>query len=140
MARWVSGAGVDLLGLGAEFRTFWQERHLCTLTTTRPDGSLHVVPVGVTLDLATATARVISDRGSRKVRNVLAAGADGGVVAVCQVDGRRWSTLEGRAVIREDLESVRDAELRYTERYKPPRVNPHRAVIEISVTRVLGNV
>ncbi|MFB9433103.1 TIGR03618 family F420-dependent PPOX class oxidoreductase [Streptoalloteichus tenebrarius] len=140
MARWVSGVGVDLTELGEAFRTFWQERHLATLTTSRPDGTPHVVPVGVTLDLATGTARVISSRDSRKVRNVLAAGPEGALVAVCQVDGRRWSTLEGRAVIREDPAAVADAELRYTARYKPPRQNPLRAVIEISVTRVLGNV
>ncbi|WP_230880259.1 TIGR03618 family F420-dependent PPOX class oxidoreductase [Planomonospora sp. ID67723] len=126
--------------LGGGFRAFWRERHLCTLTTVRADGTPHVVPVGVTLDPETATARVISSKDSRKVRNVLAAGAEGAVVAVCQVDGRRWSTLEGRAVVRADSGSVADAERRYAERYKPPRENPSRVVIEIRVTRVMGNV
>ncbi|GGT01542.1 PPOX class F420-dependent enzyme [Planobispora rosea] len=129
--------------LGDGFHAFWRERHLCTLTTIRSDGTPHVVPVGVTLDAATATARVISSGGSRKVRNVLAANEadpEGAVVAVCQVDGRRWSTLEGRAVIRSDRASVADAERRYAERYKPPRENPSRVVIEIQVTRVMGNV
>ncbi|GAA3447172.1 pyridoxamine 5'-phosphate oxidase family protein [Planomonospora venezuelensis] len=131
--------------LGEGLRAFWRERHLCTLTTMRADGTPHVVPVGVTLDPETATARVISSGSSRKVRNVLAAGAAGdgtgeAAVAVCQVDGRRWSTLEGRAVVRADRESVADAERRYAERYKPPRENPSRVVIEIRVTRVMGNV
>ena len=45
---------------GEDFRAFWTERHLCTLTTIRPDGTPHVVPVGVTLDVETATARVIT--------------------------------------------------------------------------------
>src|SRR3712207_4954064 len=40
---------------GEDFRAFWTERHLCTLTTIRPDGTPHVVPVGVTLDVETAT-------------------------------------------------------------------------------------
>ncbi|MEU7011405.1 hypothetical protein [Streptomyces sp. NPDC046332] len=55
-----------------------------------------------------------------------------------QAEGRRWSTLEGTAVIKDDPVSVADAECRYTERYKNPRVNPNRVVIEITVTRVLG--
>jgi hypothetical protein len=47
--------------------------------------------------------------------------------------------LEGRAVLREDPESVRDAENRYAARYRQPKPNPQRVVIEITVTRVLGN-
>ena len=123
---------------GEDFRAFWTERHLCTLTTIRPDGTPHVVPVGVTLDVETATARVITSRGSHKARQILAAG--GAAVAVCQVDGRRWSTLEGRAVVRQEPEVVQDAERRYAERYRTPRPNPERVVIEIAVTRVLGTV
>ncbi|WP_433271880.1 pyridoxamine 5'-phosphate oxidase family protein [Actinosynnema sp. CS-041913] len=125
---------------GEEFRSFWTERHLCTLTTLRADGTPHVVPVGVTLDVASATARVIASRGSHKVRQVLAAGPAGALVAVCQVDGRRWSTLEGRAVVRQSADEVADAERRYAERYRQPRPNPERVVIEIAVTRVLGTV
>ncbi|NUT53933.1 MAG: TIGR03618 family F420-dependent PPOX class oxidoreductase [Saccharothrix sp.] len=125
---------------GEDFRAFWTERHLCTLTTIRPDGTPHVVPVGVTLDVGTATARVITSGGSHKVRQILAAGADGVPAAVCQVDGRRWSTLEGRAVVRRDPDAVADAERRYAERYRTPRPNPERVVIEIAVTRVLGTV
>ncbi|MGM1061888.1 pyridoxamine 5'-phosphate oxidase family protein [Saccharothrix sp. Mg75] len=123
-----------------EFRAFWAERHLCTLTTIRKDGTPHVVPVGVTLDVDTATARVITSGGSHKVRQLLAAGEAGAPVAVCQVDGRRWSTLEGRAVVRRDPASVADAERRYAARYRTPRPNPERVVIEIAVTRVLGTV
>lgn len=129
---------LDLTSLGEDFHSFWQERHLCTLTTVRPDGSPHVVPVGVTLDADSATARVISARGSHKVRQVLAAGQAGALVAVCQVDGRRWSTLEGRAVVRDQPEIVADAERRYSLRYRSPRANPSRVVIEIRVIRVLG--
>jgi F420H(2)-dependent biliverdin reductase len=129
-----------LKDLGEGFRDFWRERHLCTLTTVRADGTPHVVPVGVTLDVDSATARVITSGGSHKVRHVLAAGDEGAAVAVCQVDGRRWSTLEGRAVIRRDPASVADAERRYAERYRQPRENPARVVIEIKITRILGNV
>jgi len=127
----------DLAAAGAGFRLFWTERHLCTLTTVRADGTPHVVPVGVTLDLDTGIARVICSGTSYKARLVA---AGNGNVAVCQVDGRRWSTLEGRAVVRTEPEQVADAERRYAERYKTPRANPLRVVIEIAVTRVLGNV
>ena len=48
-------------------------------------------------------------------------------------------TLEGTAVVREDRSSVADAEARYAQRYRTPRENPARVVIEISVDRVLGN-
>jgi len=112
------------------------ERHLATLTTLRADGSPHVVPVGVTFDAATATARVITSGSSAKARHVRAGQHR---VAVCQVDGRRWVTLEGTAVVRDDAAAVADAERRYAQRYRQPRENPARVVLEISVDRVLGN-
>ena len=112
------------------------ERHLATLTTLRADGSPHVVPVGVTFDAATATARVITSGTSAKARHVRAGQQR---VAVCQVDGRRWITLEGTAVVRDDPASVADAVERYARRYRQPRENPARVVIEISVDRILGH-
>jgi PPOX class probable F420-dependent enzyme len=122
--------------LAPELLVFLTERHLATLTTLRADGSPHVVPVGVTFDPGTATARVITSGGSAKARHV----RDGQArVAVCQVEGRRWVTLEGAAVVRDDAASVADAEARYAQRYRQPRENPARVVIEISVDRVLGN-
>ncbi|MEV5551226.1 TIGR03618 family F420-dependent PPOX class oxidoreductase [Streptomyces sp. NPDC052309] len=122
----------------ADFERFWQERRVCFLSTPRPDGSPHLVPVGVTYDHATRTARVITSRDTAKVRNVER--ADRPVVAVSQVDGRRWSTLEGTATVRDDADAVRDAEARYAARYRQPRANPARVVIEISVRRFLGTV
>ncbi|MFJ2608692.1 TIGR03618 family F420-dependent PPOX class oxidoreductase [Streptomyces sp. NPDC091279] len=119
---------------------FWRERHLCTLTTPRRDGSPHVVPVGVTYEPEARLARVIASRTSTKVRNVLAAGPGGARVAVCQVDGRRWATLEGLAVVREEAEAVAEAERRYAERYhRTPSPNPSRVVIEIRLTRAMGH-
>jgi PPOX class probable F420-dependent enzyme len=117
-----------------EFRAFWTERHLASLVTLRADGSPHVVPVGVTLDVDAGLARVICSGGSVKARNAAARG----IAAVSQVDGRRWSTLEGDAVVRDDPDSVADAERRYALRYRTPRPNPERVVIEITVRRVLG--
>ncbi|MBW8482158.1 pyridoxamine 5'-phosphate oxidase family protein [Actinomadura parmotrematis] len=115
---------------------FWRERHLCLLTTLRPDGTPHVVPVGATLDPAAGVARVITSRGTVKARNAAA----GGPVAVAQVDGRRWASLEGRARVLDDPAAVADAERRYAERYREPRPNPERVVIEITIDRVIGSV
>ena len=126
----------DLDDLGPGALAFLTERHLATLTTLRADGSPHVVPVGITFDPRTRTARVITSGTSAKARHV----RDGqGRVAVCQVDGRRWLTLEGAAVLRDDAASVADAVARYAVRYRQPRENPARVVLEISVDRVLGN-
>jgi F420H(2)-dependent biliverdin reductase len=126
----------DLDDLGSDLLAFLTERHLATLTTLRADGSPHVVPVGVTYDVEARLARVITSGTSAKARNV----RDGhGRVAVCQVEGRRWVTLEGSAVVREDHASVAEAERRYAERYRTPRENPQRVVIEISVDRILGH-
>ncbi|WP_319460542.1 pyridoxamine 5'-phosphate oxidase family protein [Micromonospora sp. RTP1Z1] len=119
---------------------FFRERHLATLTTLRADGTPHVVPVGVTFDADAGLARVITSGTSAKARHVAAAGPDGVPVAVCQVDGRWWLTVEGRAVLRRDAASVAEAERRYAERYRQPRPNPERVVIEIAVTRLLGSL
>ncbi|MGX4691205.1 pyridoxamine 5'-phosphate oxidase family protein [Streptomyces sp. JNUCC 63] len=118
---------------------FWRERHLCTLTTLRLDGTPHVVPVGVTYDPRARLARVITNKSSAKVAHVLAAGPQGAPVAVCQVDGRRWATLEGRAFVRAEPDRIAEAERRYAERYeRTPAPNPSRVVIEIELTRALG--
>ena len=118
---------------------FWRERHLATLTTLRADGSPHVVPVGVVLDHEQGCAWVITSGGSQKVANIRRAGEPGARVAVCQVDGRRWASLEGRAHVRDDPESVQRAVTLYAERYRTPRENPERVAIRIEPSRTLGN-
>ncbi|MEV0982263.1 TIGR03618 family F420-dependent PPOX class oxidoreductase [Streptomyces sp. NPDC049915] len=121
------------------YLAFWRERHLCTLTTLRPDGTPHVVPVGVTYDPEARLARVITNKASAKVAHVRAAGPAGARVAVCQVAGRRWATLEGRAFIRTETDRVAEAERRYAERYeRVPSPNPSRVVIEIELDRAMG--
>ena len=121
--------------LSAAALAFLTERHLATLTTLRPDGTPHVTPVGFTWDDPGATARVICSRTSRKARN---AGA-GGPAVLCQFEGRLWLALEGTAVVRTDAAAVIDAEARYAARYRAPRPNPERVVIEVAVRRVLGS-
>lgn len=115
---------------------FLTERHLATLTTLRSDGTPHVVPVGFTWDDAAHLARIITGGASTKARNI----ARGSRAAVCQVDGWRWLTLEGPARLVTDPDAVADAVRRYAERYREPRVNPDRVMLEIAVDRALGLV
>lgn len=117
-------------------RTFLTERHLATLTTLRPDGSPHVVAVGFTWDDDAGLVRVITFAPSRKARNVAA--RPGGRAAVCQVDGGRWLTLEGPAVVTDDPARVAQAVDRYANRYRQPGERVDRVAIEITVDRVLG--
>jgi PPOX class probable F420-dependent enzyme len=127
---------LDLDDLGPEVLAFLIERHLATLTTLRADGSPHVVPVGFTYEPTTRLARVITSRDSIKARN---AGRPGAVAALCQVDRVRWLTLSGPISVETAAEAVADAERRYAERYRPPRVNPKRVVLRIEVERLLGS-
>ena len=121
--------------LTSDALAFLTERHLAMLTTLRADNSPHVVAVGFTFDPKTHIARVITTGGSQKAVNAERAG----VAVLSQVDGARWLSLEGSASVNEAVAAVRDAELRYAQRYRTPRVNPQRVVIEVQVERVLGS-
>ena len=114
---------------------FLSERHLAMLTTLRADGSPHVVAVGFTFDPVTHIARVITSDGSQKAIN--AERSNVGVLS--QVDGGRWLSLEGIAGVNREPEAVRDAEVRYAQRYRTPKPNPRRVVIEVLIKRVLGS-
>ena len=116
--------------------TFLVERHLATLTTLRPDGTPHVVAVGFTWDDEAGLVRVITNGTSRKVAHVRAGSAR---AVVAQVDGRRGLSLEGTPVVSDDPVRVAEAVRRYALRYRQPRENPARVVIEITVDRVLGS-
>lgn len=124
---------VELSPAAVEFLT---ERHLATLTTLRADGTPHVVPVGFTWDGTAGLVRVITSGSSVKARNIRRSG----YAAVGQVDGRRWLTLEGPATVLDEPAQVREAEIRYAQRYRTPRENPARVVLAIDVRRVLCGV
>ena len=112
---------------------FVTERHLATLSTLSPGGRIHVVAVG--FSYRDGIARVITSGESRKVANVLADGR----ASISQVDGVRWLTLQGTATIARSPEEVQLGVDLYAERYRQPRVNPLRVVIELSVEKVLGS-
>src|SRR6201992_358919 len=114
---------------------FLTERHLAMLTTLRADNTPHVVAVGFTFDPKTHIARVITTGGSQKAVNA----ERGGGAALRQGDGARWLSLEGQASVNSQVDAVRDAELRYAQRYRTPRVNPRRVVIGVQIGRVLGS-
>jgi F420H(2)-dependent biliverdin reductase len=126
---------LDSKDLPDEALAMLRERHLATLTTPRADGSPHVVPVGFAFDPAEHVVRIISAGGSQKVRNAERVGAR---AAVCQVDGGRWLTLEGRVRVERDAESVAQAEQAYAARYQAPRERSDRVAIVIDVDRVMG--
>lgn len=123
---------LDPRALPADALSFLEERHLATLTTLRADGSPHVVAVGFTWD--DGTVRVITDGASRKAEHA----RQGGRAVVAQVDGARWLSLEGPVTVLDQPGAVTDAVRRYALRYREPRVNPTRVVLEIVVDRVLG--
>ena len=127
---------LDPAALPPAVEAFLAERHLATLTTLRPDGSPHVVPVGFMWDRAAGLVRILALSHSRKVRNLEA--APGSRAVVCQVDGRRWLTLEGAGRVSREPETLALTLAAYATRYRPPRDHPDRVTIEIAVDRVLG--
>ncbi|MRX44655.1 PPOX class F420-dependent oxidoreductase [Agromyces kandeliae] len=114
-------------------RELLAERHLATLSTIGRDGRIHSVPVGITyLD---GIVRVIGSRGSQKFVNAERSGR----ASVNTVDGARWISFEGPVRILSDPESVALAVELYAARYRQPRPNPKRIVLELTVERVLGS-
>jgi PPOX class probable F420-dependent enzyme len=122
--------------LAGDHLEFWREKHHCTVTSLKQDGSPHVVPMGVVVDPDLGLAFAITSGRSQKVANLRRDPR----VAVCQVDRGRWSTIEGTAEVLENADSVADAVRRYAERYRTPRENPERVALRITITRVIGNV
>ena len=114
-------------------REFLGEYHLATLSTLDRRGRIHSVPVGITY--LEGVVRIIGSRGSQKFVNA----EHSGRASVNTVDGRRWISFEGPAIVRTDTESVALAVSLYAARYRQPRPNPQRVVLEITVERVLGS-
>ena len=130
-----------MIHLTPEQHVFVTERHLATLTTLRPDGSPHVVPVGFTWDPDAGVVRVTTSGTSTKARNAGRLGPGGQALraAVCQVDGGRWITLEGTISVRTEPEEIEEAVVRYARRYREPRENPQRVVLVLVPDKVMSS-
>ena len=113
---------LDIEGLPEAVLAFLGERHIATLSTQRPDGSLHVIPVGFGYDAESRTARIITFEGA----------------VLCQVDGGRWLTLEGRGRVVRDPAAVAKAVEAYSARFGAPGAREGRIAIEIAVERIMG--
>lgn len=124
------------VSLSASLEAFLAENRVCTLTTLRPDGSPHVVPVRFTWDGEAGLARVMTVGTRRKARNLLV--NPGSRASVCQVVGPRWVTLEGPATVSDDPLRVAEGALWYSKRYWSPPNPPGLVVIEIAVDRVMA--
>ena len=113
--------------------SFLREYHLATLSTVGRSGRVHAVPVGFTYE--DGVVRVIGSRGTQKFVNAERSGR----ASVCSVDGGRWISFEGAAAVTDDPDAVAHAVELYAARYRQPRVNPERVVLEMRVERVLGS-
>lgn len=113
--------------------SFLSEYHLATLSTLGRSGRVHAVPVGFTYE--DGVVRVIGSRGTQKFVNAERSGR----ASICSVDGGRWISFEGSASVTDDPAVVAHAVDLYAARYRQPRPNPERVVLEMTVERVLGS-
>ena len=120
--------------LSAAIEAFLAEPHFATLTTFRPDGTPHVVPVYFSWDSEARLARVMVTPESRKAQNLIA--APGSRAALCQAKGNGWVTLEGTATVSDDPQRVAEGKRRCVKRYSLETTG--RVVIEIAVYRVMS--
>jgi PPOX class probable F420-dependent enzyme len=112
---------------------FVADRHLAMLSTIARDGAIHQIAVGFTLDAG--VVRIITSGDTQKVRNI----ERDDRATVGQVDGARWISFVGNAVIEREPADVTVAENLYARRYRQPQPNPKRVVIRIDVDRVLAS-
>lgn len=128
-----------MIRLNPEQRVFLTERHLGTLTTLRPDGTPHVVPVAFTWDDDAGCALITTRDGAAKVRNIEHDDARPARGALCQVAGGRWLTLEGVLTVSRVPAEIAEAERRHAVRYPPLEPEPDRVLIRLAVDGVLAS-
>ncbi|HIF67027.1 MAG: PPOX class F420-dependent enzyme [Acidimicrobiaceae bacterium] len=127
---------LDPLNPTKDVSAFLAERHLASLTLLRSDGSPHVSAVGFTWDFDAQLVRVITWAESMKSRILVE--SPGARAVVCQIDGGRWLSLEGTALVSADPDRCLQGTQRYAQRYRVPQERSDRTVIEISVDKILG--
>ena len=114
-------------------RDFVTERHLATLSTISPDGSIHVVAVGFTWE--DGIVRIITNDGGQKVRNL----ERDPRATVAQVAGPQWLSIAGHATVERDPDAVAHAVELYARRYRQPRLNARRVAVRLVADRILGS-
>ena len=131
-----------MLTLSPDQLVFVTDRHLATLTTVRPNGSPHVVPVAFTWDPDRGVARITTRVTSVKARTIERGGPGGAALraALCQFEGQRWLTLEGTVTLSRDPAQIEEAVERYADRYRRLGEQPTRVVLHVAVDRVMGTV
>lgn len=131
-----------MITLSRDQLAFVTERHLATLTTVRPDGTPHVVPVAFTWDPERGRVLITTRVTSVKARTVERAGPGGAALraALCQVEGQRWLTLEGTVTLSRDPARIAEAVDRYADRYRRLGAQPERVVLHLAADRVMGTV
>lgn len=132
-AAWVRNNGAMTASLNDAATTFVTDRHLAILSTFAKSGGIHAVPVGFTVE--DGIVRIITSDGTQKVRNV----ERGGHASVAQVHEGQWLSFSGAATINRDPDAVAHAVELYAGRYRQPRVNPIRVVIEIRIDKLMGS-
>ena len=109
---------------------FWGAPRLATLGTVRADGTPHLVPVKAMR--VAGELLVLTRPETVKVRNVRRTGW----ASIAEHTSTLWATVEGRARVCEDEETLATARAAYLERFGRPDTWG-TCVIALSTDRVL---
>jgi general stress protein 26 len=114
---------------------FLSTRAFGALNSIDDTENIHTAVVGFHFDMTKNTIRIISQKNSKKVKNI----TQNNNVSLSQIRENKWLSFIGTATIKYDEESIKHATDAYTVRYEKPSENPDRVAIEISVKKILGN-
>ena len=114
---------------------FLSTRAFGSLNSIDKTNNLHTAVVGFHFDKNKKIIRIISQKKSIKVKNII----QNNNVSLSQIRDNKWLSFIGTATIKYDQESIKLASDAYTLRYEKPSENPDRIAIEISVKKILGN-
>tara|TARA_Y100001970_G_scaffold250023_1_gene321227 strand:+ start:1642 stop:2031 length:390 start_codon:yes stop_codon:yes gene_type:complete len=114
---------------------FLSTRAFGALNSIDDTKNIHTAVVGFHFDMTKNTIRIISQKNSKKVKNII----QNNNVSLSQIRENKWLSFIGTATIKYDEESIKNATDAYTVRYEKPSENHDRVAIEISVKKILGN-
>ncbi len=125
----------SLDNLPKSIEEFLSTRAFGSLNSIDKTNNLHTAVVGFHFDKNKKIIRIISQKKSIKVKNII----QNNNVSLSQIRDNKWLSFIGTAIIKYDQESIKLATDAYTLRYEKPSENPDRIAIEISVKKILGN-